>query len=97
MLLRLEGLALLVGSLVLYFHAGFAWLLLVVLFLLPDLSFAAYALGPRLGAVTYDALHTEIFPIAVGVAGVVAGSVRPAQLALIWLGHSGLDRALATD
>ncbi len=64
-LLRLEGLALLVGSLVLYFHADFGWLLLVVLFLAPDLSFAAYALP-----------------------------APPAQLALIWLGHIGIDRAL---
>ena len=58
-LLRLEGLALLVGSLVLYFHADFGWLLLVVLFFAPDLSFAAYALGPRAGALAYDALHRE--------------------------------------
>jgi hypothetical protein len=93
-LLRLEGLAVLVGSLVLYFHADFGWLLLVVLFFAPDLSFAAYALGPRLGAAAYDALHTEVFPIALGVAGVVADSDRPVQLALIWLGHIGLDRTL---
>jgi uncharacterized protein DUF4260 len=93
-LLRLEGLAVLVGSLVLYFHADFGWLLLVVLFFAPDLSFAAYGLGPRLGSVAYDALHTEIFPVALGVAGVVAGSERSAQLALIWLGHIGMDRAL---
>jgi hypothetical protein len=93
-LLRLEGLALLVGSLVLYFHADFGWLLLVVLFLAPDLSFAAYALGPRAGALAYDALHTEIFPLALGVAGVVADSERAIQLALIWLGHIGMDRAL---
>jgi hypothetical protein len=93
-LLRLEGLAVLVGSLVLYFHADFGWLLLVVLFFTPDVSFAAYGLGPRLGAVAYDVLHTEIFPIALGVAGVVAGSERPVQVALIWLGHIGMDRTL---
>jgi hypothetical protein len=93
-LLRLEGLAILVGSLVLYFHADFGWLLLVVLFFVPDLSFVAYALGPRLGAAAYDVLHTEVFPIALGVAGVVGGSDRAVQLALIWLGHIGLDRTL---
>jgi hypothetical protein len=58
-LLRLEGLAVLVGSLVLYFHADFGWPLLVVLFFAPDLSFVAYTLGPHLGAVAYDALHTR--------------------------------------
>jgi hypothetical protein len=93
-LLRLEGLAVLVGSLVLYFHADFGWPLLVVLFFAPDLSFVAYTLGPHLGAVAYDALHTEVFPIALGVAGVAAGSELLAQLALIWLGHIGMDRTL---
>jgi hypothetical protein len=50
--------------------------------------------APHLGAVAYDALHTEVFPIALGVAGVAAGSELPAQLALIWLGHIGMDRTL---
>jgi hypothetical protein len=93
-LLRLEGLAILVGSLVLYFHADFGRLLLVVLFFVPDLSFVACALGPRLGAAAHDALHTELFPIALGVAAVVGGSDRAAQLGLIWLGHIGLDPRL---
>jgi hypothetical protein len=93
-LLRLEGLALLVGSLVLYFHADFGWLPLVVLFLAPDLSFAAYALSPRAGALAYNTLHTEILPLALGVAGVLTDSERAIQLALIWLGHIGMDRAL---
>lgn len=46
------------------------------------------------GTVAYDALHTEIFPIALGAAGVVADSERCVQLALIWLAHIGIDRAI---
>lgn len=94
LLLRLEGLALLVAALVLYFDAGFGWLVLLVLFLAPDLSFAAYALGPRIGAVGYDSLHTELLPVALGTVGVVAGLDAATQVALIWLAHIGADRLL---
>jgi Domain of unknown function (DUF4260) len=45
-LLRLEGLALFVGALIVYFDQGYAWWLLVLLFLVPDLSFAGYIAGP---------------------------------------------------
>jgi hypothetical protein len=93
-LLRLEGLALLVAALVLYFHADFGWLLLIVLSLAPDLSFAAYAFGPRVGALAYDALHTELFPIALGTVGVVSEADIATKLALIWLVHIGADRLL---
>ena len=93
-LLRLEGLAVLVASLVIYLDADFGWLLLVVLILAPDLSFAGYALGPRVGAITYDALHTEIFPIVLGTVGVVGGSEGAVKVGLIWLAHIGMDRTL---
>jgi len=41
-LLRLEGLAVAVAALVLYFHADYGWLLLLLLILAPDLSALGY-------------------------------------------------------
>jgi hypothetical protein len=93
-LLRLEGLALFAGALVVYFDQGFGWLLLVVLFLAPDLSFAGYLAGPRVGAWAYNSLHTTIGPIALVAVGVLADIDWCLQLALIWLAHIGLDRLL---
>jgi hypothetical protein len=93
-LLRLEGLAVLVGALLLYFHADFGWVLLAVLFLAPDLSFLGYLFGPRLGALGYDAVHTEIFPIALATAAVIWNGHTATRIALIWLAHIGLDRFL---
>jgi hypothetical protein len=94
LLLRLEGAAVLAGSLVLYFDQGYGWLALVVLVLAPDLAMIAYAAGPRVGAVVYDIAHTEALPVALGVAGLLATETRPVQLALIWLVHIGADRLL---
>ena len=94
LLLRVEGLAVAVGALALYFHLGFGWVLLVVLALAPDLSAAGYAFGPRVGAVTYDIAHCEALPILVGVIGVLHGADGHIQVALIWLVHIGVDRAV---
>ena len=94
LLLRLEGAALFAAALVLYFHEGFGWLALVLLALAPDLAMLGYSAGPRVGAVAYDLAHTEAFPVALAVAGVVADGELALQLALIWLAHIGADRLL---
>ena len=93
-LLRLEGLALFVGALVVYFDQGFGWLALLILFLVPDLSFAGYLAGPRIGAWAYNTFHTTVGPIALAAVGVVSDTDWCVQLALIWLAHIGLDRVL---
>jgi hypothetical protein len=91
-LLRAEGLAIVVAALALYFHAGHGWLLLVLLVLAPDLSMLGYLGGPRTGAIAYDAVHTTVLPLALGVAGVLTDVELARQLALIWLVHIGVDR-----
>jgi len=93
-LLHLEGLVVLVAAVALYFDSGYGWLALVVLFLAPDLSILGYLGGPRLGALSYDVVHTYALPVALGAIGVLAGAETAIQLALIWLAHIGVDRAL---
>ena len=94
LLLRLEGLAVGAAAIVLYFHEDFGWVLFLALILAPDLSFAGYAFGPKVGAIAYDLAHTEIFPVALGVLGVVGDSDTATKIALIWLVHIGVDRLL---
>ena len=50
-LLRLEGLTLFAGMTLLYAVWGGSWWIYALLFLVPDLSFAAYLAGPRFGAI----------------------------------------------
>ena len=40
----------------------------------------------------YDAVHTEIFPVALGTLGILAGSSGATKVGLIWLAHIGADR-----
>lgn len=93
-LLRLEGLALLGASLLFYAHGHGSWLTFAEFFLAPDLIFAAYLFGPRIGAAGYNAVHSTILPLLLG--GVAIAMNQPLLLtaALIWLAHIGFDRAL---
>ena len=93
-LLRLEGVAVAAAAVTLYFHEGYEWWLLVVLVLVPDLSMLGYLAGPRVGAVTYDIVHTYVTPVLLATAGVIWDSDTAVTLALIWLTHIGVDRAV---
>ena len=94
LLLRLEGLTLFGAALVVYLWRDYSLLLALVAFLAPDLSFAGYLAGPRIGAYAYNALHTMVGPLVLGAAGLLADERLAIALALIWLGHIGFDRAL---
>jgi Domain of unknown function (DUF4260) len=94
LLLHAEGAAVAVAAVALYLDAGYAWWLLLVLALAPDLSMVGYLAGPRVGAVAYDAAHTYVLPVALAAAGVVTGGDTEIQLGLIWLTHIGVDRAI---
>jgi hypothetical protein len=93
-LLRLEGAAIFGAAIALYLHADYSVLALLILFLAPDLSFLGYLAGRSIGAATYNAVHTEIWPIVLAAAGVLAGASVLTQLGLIWLAHIGIDRVL---
>ena len=93
-LLRVEGLALLLGTVWLYWHAGFDWRLFALLFLAPDVSFLGYLGGPRIGALAYNIAHSTDGAIGLGIAGMALNNGWLIAIALIWLAHIGFDRAL---
>ena len=94
LLLRLEGAALALGAVFLYHRLGGNWWLFAALILVPDVSFAAYFLGTRPGAIAYNAMHVLFVPVALGVAGFLLPSFDLISIALIWVTHIGADRAL---
>ena len=93
-LLHAEGLVVAAAAVTLYFHLDFPWWLLVVLALAPDLSMLGYLAGATAGAIAYDLAHTYVAPVALGTIGVLAGGDLAVELALIWVAHIGVDRAL---
>jgi Domain of unknown function (DUF4260) len=93
-MLRLEGLTLFAGMTLLYAVWGGSWWVYALVFLAPDLSFAAYLAGPRIGAVIYNAAHSYMAPMALMTTGFGMNSPLTLSIALIWLAHIGIDRAL---
>lgn len=94
LILRAEGGALALAAAAAYAASGHGWVPFAALFLTPDLSFAAYAFGPRLGAFAYNGVHSTVPALALAALGQALGATEVVGVALIWLAHVGFDRAL---
>ena len=94
LVLRLEGVVLFAGMTLLYGLWEGSWWVYALLFLAPDLSFAAYLAGTKAGAAVYNAAHSYLLPVALMTAGLAMASPLLLSLAMIWLAHIGIDRAL---
>ena len=94
LLLRLEGAALLILAVALFWQRGASWWLFALLILAPHLSFLGYVAGPGAGAIAYNAAHATLGPIALVLIGLFAPSSPALAVALIWLTHVGADRML---
>ena len=92
LILRAEGLAVLVAAVWAYALAGVGWWLFLGLILAPDLAMLGYLAGPRAGAAAYNVAHTYLGPLAL----LALGQAWPlaTALGLIWAAHIGADRML---
>lgn len=91
-LLHVEGAAALALSLLLYQQVSGNWGLFLALVLVPDLSLLGYLLGRRVGAPTYNVMHTYTWPMLLAAVGVSGYSPWALPVALVWAFHISLDR-----
>lgn len=94
LLLRLEGLVVLLLSLNFYNELDQSWLLFFLLILVPDISMLGYLAGTGAGAILYNIGHTYLFPAGLALLGYMLGQPFLYSLALIWSAHIGFDRAI---
>ena len=93
---RVEGFIIFAVGVALFLHGNNAmpWWGALLIFFAPDLSFLGYLLGPRTGALCYNAVHIYAF----GAASLAIGLIVPIPLLVVlgalWLAHSGFDRML---
>jgi hypothetical protein len=78
----------------LYSIWGGSWWIYVLVFLAPDLSFIAYLADARTGAIIYNTAHSYMAPMSLMIAGFATGSPLVLSIAMVWLAHIGIDRAL---
>lgn len=91
-LLRVEGLAVLILALFAYGRLEFSWLVFLLLFLWPDLAIVVYAVNKGWGTAVYNLLHTYTLPVILLIAAVLFSSTAAIQFAIIWFAHIGMDR-----
>lgn len=92
--LRLEGLCVLIVSAVAYSRFGLGWGSFALFFLTPDLSLRGYLASPRTGAASYNLAHSYAGAIGCLTIGVLFPSPTALAAGLIWCAHIGFDRAL---
>ncbi len=91
-LLKIEELALFLGSIYLFSLLNFAWWWFPALLLLPDLSMVGYLINPTIGTILYNAVHHKGLGIAIGLVGLATGN-QPLMLAgVVLVAHSSMDR-----
>ena len=94
-ILRSEGLVLLAAALAAYFTGlDEPWWLVPLLLFVPDVFMAGYATSHRLGAHLYNVAHSYPAPAGLGALAWVAEAPLWQGVALVWLAHIGMDRAL---
>lgn len=93
-LLKLEGFAVFLVALSIYWKQSFGWPLFGETVLLPDVALLGYLVNSRVGARGYNITHSKLLPGALGVVAVTTGNVLFMALTLIWFVHIGVDRML---
>jgi hypothetical protein len=93
-LLRAEGAAALAAAVWAYGQTGQGWWLFALLILVPDITMLGYLHGARLGATVYNLGHTYLAPLALLAVGWAAALPLVVGVALIWVAHIGMDRAV---
>lgn len=93
-ILKSEALAALAAGVALWLANDGSPLWLLPALLLPDISAAGYVVNPRVGALTYNAVHNWALAIAVLGIGWWLASVPVLLAGSVLLAHVGMDRAL---
>ena len=95
-LLRLEGLAVFMFAVYMFF-AQFRGepLSFLTLFLFPDISALAYIVNKEIGSVVYNLAHFYVAPLLfMFVSMAIYQDVLFLQLSMIWFAHIGIDRLI---
>lgn len=93
-ILQLEGLAVFIWALAAYYSLAGSWWLFGLLILAPDLAMVGYLANKEIGAMCYNLIHWYVLPGSLLGLGLWLGSDLPVHIALIWLAHIGIDRAI---
>src|SRR5699024_12646661 len=93
-ILHLEGLAVFVFCIYLYWINDFSWLLFFLLLFAPDLSIVGYTINNVFGARLYNLFHTYIVSLFVIFLGLLLSNTTFLAVGIICTAHLGIVRLL---
>lgn len=92
--LRVEGMIMLILSIVAFSYFDTSWTMFITLFLIPDIALIAYFFGKKVGAVFYNMTHSLTGPMILMAIGFLIEGELTIAISFIWIAHIGFDRAL---
>lgn len=90
--IRMEAVGVLLVAVLAYADTGNSWLTFALWFFVPDAALIGYAAGPRIGAASYNALHSYVGPVVLYLISTPLSHIE--WLCLIWAAHIAFDRSL---
>ncbi len=92
--LRLEGLSILMAGCWVYHFYQFSWGQFFLYFFLPDIGLLGYLVNSKIGAFSYNLTHSYILPLLLGTLAWALDAPTFTPFIIIWIAHIGFDRAL---
>jgi hypothetical protein len=90
--LKIEDAAILLAAVLLCFFVDARWYVFAGMALAPDVGILGYLIGPRFGAVTYNATHIQAVPLVLAVYALNTANPVLQAVALVWIAHIAFDR-----
>ena len=92
--LKLEELGMFLFGIYLFAQLNYAWWWFLVLILVPDFSMIGYALGNKVGAISYNIFHHKGIAILIYLIGIYVQNSFLELIGIILFTHSSFDRML---
>lgn len=101
-LLHIEGAAIFIFCLFIYYIIQGNWLLFIILLLAPDIFMFGYHFNKKVGSIIYNVFHIYIIPLIIIKTALVIKYILSMifigdlllQIGIIWSAHISLDRML---
>ncbi|MCH7401230.1 DUF4260 domain-containing protein [Belliella kenyensis] len=91
-LIKLEEIAQLILSIIIFNQLDFAWWVFLAFILLPDLSMLGYLFNTKIGAITYNIFHHKLLGIMLFGLGIWMDHSYVMLAGVILFGHAAMDR-----
>ena len=92
--LKLEEAAMFIGTILLFYWSEFEWWIYPAFFLAPDIGMLGYLINNKVGAFTYNILHSKVIAVIIELVGIYYSNNYLILTGIIMFGHSSFDRML---